>query len=126
MEPLQVRPIGPPRDGVRVLALSGELDYATERTFVVMACQALAEGCRRLIVECSGLTFCDSEGLGGLLDVRLAAEQRDVLLVLAAISSPLRHVLALTDVLQVFVVADTVEQALRVAGTAAGFGGPEL
>lgn len=126
MEPLQVRPIGPPRQGVTVLALSGELDYNAQQTLADVAGGALGEGCQWLILECSGLTFCDSQGLNRFLRLRLAAQRRGVHLVLAAISTPLRRVLELTGALPVFTLADTVEQALHTTDAAAGQGGPTL
>ncbi|MCZ4102567.1 MULTISPECIES: STAS domain-containing protein [Streptomyces] len=111
MEPLQVCPIGPPREGVTVLALSGELDYNTEPTLAAAAGDAMKAGCRQLVLECAGLTFCDSQGLNRFLRLRLAAQRRGVDLVLAAISTPLRHLLELTEAVEVFQLADTVDQA---------------
>ncbi|MCM2425121.1 STAS domain-containing protein [Streptomyces sp. RKAG337] len=116
MEPLQVSAVGQAQDGVAVLSVAGELDYGTERVLGDAAQRLLDQGCRRLIVDCAGLAFCDSQGLNRFLQLRLDLESRDGLLVLAAISSPLRHVLELTDALQIFVLADSVEAALRSAG----------
>lgn len=113
MVPLLVRPIGPAREGVKVLALSGELDYDTQQTLADAANDALDGGCQRLVLECAGLTFCDSQGLNCLLQLRLQAQHRGVALVLAAISTALRHVLEITEALRVFVLTDTVDQALR-------------
>lgn len=118
MEPMRVRPIGPVRQGVVVLAVSGELDYDTEQILGDAGSRALGDGCRRLILECSGVTFCDSQGLNRFLRLRRDAERDGAVLILAAISGPLRHVLELTDGLQAFVLANTVEEALRAPGDA--------
>lgn len=117
MNALQVRPVGPSREGVAVLALSGELDYGTDQTLADATHQALNDGCRRLVLQCAGVTFCDSQGLNRFLRLRLEAQRRNVDLVLAEISAPVRHVLELTAALQLFTLADSVEDALR-AGVA--------
>ncbi|MEU3464732.1 STAS domain-containing protein [Streptomyces sp. NPDC006733] len=109
---MQVRTIGPARGGVIVLAVSGDLDNDTEHLLAHGAGEALDAGCRRLILQCAGVTFCDSRGLNRLLQLRQDAQRRGVDLVLAAISTPVRHVLELTEALQVFVLADTVQQAV--------------
>lgn len=67
-------------------------------------------------------TFCDSQGLSRFLRLRLAAQHHGVHLVLAAISTPLRHLLELTEALEVFQLADTVEQALCTTDTPASRG----
>ncbi|MEU3459209.1 STAS domain-containing protein [Streptomyces sp. NPDC006733] len=113
MEPLQVRLIGPDRDGVVVLTVAGELDYATEQALGDAVADALGEHCERLVLECAGVTFCDSQGLNRFLQLRLDLEQRGIALVLAGISTSLRAVLDLTGAIEVFVLADTVEDALR-------------
>ncbi|MEU3465558.1 STAS domain-containing protein [Streptomyces sp. NPDC006733] len=124
MESLQVSPLKTSRESVLVLALSGDLDYDTQQTLSDTAVLALDDGCRQLIVECSRVTFCDSEGLNALLQLRQEAEGRGVILVLAAISAVLRHVLDLTHALQILTLADTVEQAVRLTGTAVVQGHP--
>ncbi|MEU3464301.1 STAS domain-containing protein [Streptomyces sp. NPDC006733] len=118
MEPLRVRPIGPVRQGVVVLAVSGELDCNTEQLLGDAAGRALGDGCGRLVLECSGVTFCDSQGLNRFLRLREHARRDGAALVLAAISGSVRHVLELTGALQVFVLANTVEEALRAPGDA--------
>lgn len=110
---LQVRSKGPGREGVVVLAVSGDLDYDTEQILGAAGSRAVQGGCRRLVVECSGVTFCDSRGLGCLLQLRREAQDAGAELVLAAISYPVRLVLELTDALEACVLAGTVEQALR-------------
>ncbi|MCM2425052.1 STAS domain-containing protein [Streptomyces sp. RKAG337] len=72
--------------------------------------------------------FCDSQGLNRFLRLCLAAQRHGVHLVLATISTPLRHLLELTETLEVFQLADTVEQATvhhgcaRQPGRACRFG----
>ena len=55
-----------------VLAISGELDLAVAQQFLEHACAALANPTKMLNVDCIGLTFIDSSGLGSL--VRISQE----------------------------------------------------
>jgi anti-sigma B factor antagonist len=115
MEPLQVRPIGPDREDVVVLAVSGELDHATEQALGAAVERAMGNDCRRLVLECAGVTFCDSQGLNRFLQLRLDLERRGVVLILTGISASLRAVLDLTGAIEVFALTDTVEDALRAS-----------
>ncbi|MDF9810777.1 STAS domain-containing protein [Streptomyces sp. SPB162] len=115
MESLQVRPIGPDRDDVVVLAVSGELDYATEQALGDAVARAMGDHCRRLVLECAGVTFCDSQGLNRFLQLRLDLESRGIDLILTGISASLRAVLDLTGAIEVFLLTDTVEDALRAS-----------
>ncbi|MEU3466163.1 STAS domain-containing protein [Streptomyces sp. NPDC006733] len=116
--PLQIQAGDFARPGVSVLEVSGELDYDTEQILADAARQTLDAGCRRLVLDCAAVTFCDSRGLNQLLFLRQDAQRRGVDLVLAAISTPVRHVLELTDALRIFTLADTVEEAVRWPGEA--------
>ena len=55
------------------------------------------DGASRLVVDMSGVTFCDSSGLGALLDVRRAAGDAGVAMVLRAVSRQVARLLDLTD-----------------------------
>jgi anti-anti-sigma factor len=59
------------RDGEVVhLGLAGDLDYQSTSELLDRANEQLDAGARQLRVDCSGLGFCDTMGLSGLLDIR--------------------------------------------------------
>ncbi|MDX3231975.1 STAS domain-containing protein [Streptomyces sp. ME19-01-6] len=96
----------------RVLALRGELDLEGAPVLERVAGEALARRPDRLVLDCRDVTFCDSSGLNVLLRLHGRAGQAGAQLVLADISSSLRHVLRLTETERVLALAGTVDEAL--------------
>jgi anti-sigma B factor antagonist len=78
-------------DGGHVLTVVGELDVATAPDFrAAYQKLALAEG-DRLVLDLSGLTFCDSSGIATLINARnLAVANGAVFAVVAAPASIVR------------------------------------
>jgi anti-sigma B factor antagonist len=54
-------------DGVRVIAMGGELDLATAPRLAVRIDAARRAGSRRVVVDLTGAAFCDSVGLRALI-----------------------------------------------------------
>ncbi|MET7937893.1 STAS domain-containing protein [Streptomyces sp. NPDC005322] len=96
----------------RVFALRGELDIEGAPELARVAGDALARPCDRLVLDCRGVTFCDSSGLNTLLRLHGQAGRAGARLVLADVSESMRHVLRLTEVEQVLTLAETVDEAL--------------
>lgn len=86
-------------DGGSITArLAGELDLTSRDVVVEALVPPLSGGqASRLVVDMSGVTFCDSSGLGALLDVRRAAAEADVDMVLRSVSRQVARLLDLTD-----------------------------
>ncbi|MCZ4101897.1 STAS domain-containing protein [Streptomyces sp. So13.3] len=131
MTRLQVRPVRHGQGDVDVLALAGELDLDSEdvlATAVAELLRARQDGRAgngelpaqqdgdtrrsRLVLDCAGLTFCDSRGLGLLLTIRQTLQDRGDVLVLADVSPQLLRTLELTGADQVLTLADGVGEAL--------------
>ncbi|GAA2996544.1 STAS domain-containing protein [Streptosporangium longisporum] len=72
-----------------------------------------------LVLDLTGITFCDSTGLAELLWNLRRSQETGTRLVVAGASRTLRHMLATTGLLAYFTMADSVEEALREAGTSA-------
>lgn len=95
-----------------VAALDGELDVVDAAS--VMA--AAAAGNPRIIVDLAALEFIDCCALGALGRVRAQARQVGGGLLLAAPRGPVRRILTLTGLIDVFSVHASVEQAVQAAG----------
>jgi anti-sigma B factor antagonist len=82
-----------------VARVGGELDL-NARTQVTEAVVAKLQngGVGRLVMDLGGVTFCDSSGLGALLDIRRAAGEAGVDMLLRTVSRPVSRLLDLTDV----------------------------
>ncbi|MFF0041683.1 STAS domain-containing protein [Streptomyces mirabilis] len=98
--------------GLGVVAhLQGEMDYVSAPLFRERLGQVIARCDRFIVVELTGVSFCDSAGLNVLLGARRVAEASGVELVLACVSLPLSRILEMTGADQVLRVFDTVSDA---------------
>jgi anti-sigma B factor antagonist len=87
-----------PRDGVHVVAASGECDLA-EAPKLEEALVKIAErrSSRQVLLDLSDVTYLDSSGIAALWRANVALEIAGSTLVLVAPSEPVRRILALTD-----------------------------
>lgn len=99
-------------DGVVVLSLAGELDHDTAGPLREALDAAVGQG-GRLVVDMSGLRFCDSTGLNALLHGRLSVQEAGGSLELAGLSGPVARMFRITGADGVFPVHTDVAQALR-------------
>jgi anti-sigma B factor antagonist len=100
--------------GYVVVALDGELDVSDAGS-VADALTSVAARDPRIIVDLAALEFIDCCALGALGRVRAQARQAGGDLLLAAPRGPVRRILALTGLIDVFSVHASVEDAVRIA-----------
>ncbi|MCT9094172.1 STAS domain-containing protein [Streptomyces sp. ASQP_92] len=79
-----------------VIALSGEFDLAAAPAVRARALELIANGHPHLVADLSGVTFCDSSGLGALVGIWRCAKDADGSLTLAAIPDRLSRLLSVT------------------------------
>jgi anti-sigma B factor antagonist len=101
-------------DGLAVVVLRGELDVA-EAANAAAALVVVASG-HDTIVDLEALEFIDSSGLAALVRARHQARRAGFDLLLAAPQQQVRRMLAITRLLDVFVVHACVEEAAGAAG----------
>ncbi len=92
------------RGGVTVVVVTGELDHDNPEPLRGAIEQALAQGAERIVVDCGGLTFCDSTGLNILLRGRLDALEAGSTLELAALPPAVARMFEITGALSLFTV----------------------
>ncbi|MFI5768464.1 STAS domain-containing protein [Streptomyces sp. NPDC051658] len=90
----------------------GELDHHTADLLREPLEHAVEQGRVRLVVDCSGLEFCDSTGLNVLLGARLKAEAAGGGVHLAGMLPVVARVFEITGAEAVFTVHDSLEAAL--------------
>ncbi|OKK22371.1 metal ABC transporter substrate-binding protein [Streptomyces sp. CB00455] len=98
-----------------VLKLAGELDHDTAQPLRAALDAAVARG-GRLVVDLSGLGFCDSTGLNVLLHSRLSAQEAGGTLELAGLRGSVARMFRITGADAVFPVHADVAQALGTGG----------
>jgi anti-sigma B factor antagonist len=99
-----------------VAKVSGEMDYVTEPVFRPQFKELIARGGRFIVLDLSGVSFCDSAGLNVLLGVWRQADASGAVVVLACVPEPLRRILEMTGANQLLRVYDTVTDAEAVFG----------
>ncbi|MCK1796944.1 STAS domain-containing protein [Streptomyces sp. XM4193] len=95
-----------------VIAPRGELDHHTADLLRASLERCVEEGRKLLVVDCSGLDFCDSTGLNVLLGARLQAQAAGGSVALADMSPLVARLFEITGAGAVFSVFDAVDEAL--------------
>ncbi|MER7911335.1 STAS domain-containing protein [Streptomyces sp. NPDC003444] len=95
-----------------VLTPVGELDHHTAELLREPLDGALDAGRSRLVVDCSGLEFCDSTGLNVLLGARLRADAAGGAVHLVGMRPAVARVFHITGADTVFTVHETLATAL--------------
>jgi anti-anti-sigma factor len=95
-----------------VLVLRGELDATTAPQLAGLALGVVEEGARDLIIDTSGLTFCDVSGLSVFTQISTRLRARAGRLALAAPSPSVRRALDAGAPTDAFMVAASVPAAL--------------
>lgn len=90
-------------EGRFTLTLEGDLDMVSKDEFVTASRAALGRpGCQALVVDMAKVTFIDSTGIGGLVEIRREARESDRTLTVANPSSRVLRLLELTGLSSVF------------------------
>ncbi|WP_406729804.1 STAS domain-containing protein [Streptomyces sp. GD-15H] len=105
---VEVREEGPSA----VVTPAGELDHHTADLLREPLEDFLAKGFNRLVIDCSGLEFCDSTGLNVLLGARLKADAAGGGVHLAGMQPMVARVFEITGAEAVFTLHDSLEAAL--------------
>ena len=108
--PMEIREITEEHDRAAVLSLVGELDVLTAPECYQRGAHAI-EDRHSLVLDMSGVTFCDSSGFNALVRLRRRAEEAGGRLVLAAPPQQVLSLLALSGAEAFFPVLETVAEA---------------
>lgn len=93
--------VQPAADGV--IKVTGELDIRTSPR-LEHAAGALVDRGGHVVLDVSGLTFCDSTGLAGLVRLHKRAGAAGGSLVLRAPVARVQHLMSLTGLIRLFVI----------------------
>ncbi|MFJ3224356.1 STAS domain-containing protein [Streptomyces sp. NPDC086783] len=105
-----------------LVQLSGEMDYQTASFFRERLVDVMTWAQRRVVLDLSAVSFCDSAGLNVLVEAWRRTEQADAVLVLACVPPNLKRMLSVTGVDTVLRVYDSLAVAVAVAEPPLGTG----
>jgi anti-sigma B factor antagonist len=89
-----------------IVLLTGEIDLHTAPRLTGAVDEALTEDPVRVVLDMSGVTFCDSRGLGTLVILSRAAARSRAVLVLANLGDFLKRLLAVSGIGDHFVIRE--------------------
>ncbi|NKZ02342.1 STAS domain-containing protein [Actinomadura latina] len=98
-----------------VIAIRGELDSASTPSMRERLHVALQDTGAQVIIDLSGVTFCDTSGLAMLVGARRRREAKSATVILAAPRPQPARLLEVTGLLRAFTVRSSVTEA-RTAG----------
>lgn len=90
------------------LVVAGEVDLTSAPALAGRALALLEDRPSQLVVEMSGVTFCDSAGINALFRVYARAEEMGARLVLKSLNAPVYRVLDVTGASTVLSIEDRV------------------
>ena len=100
---------------VAVLSAAGEIDHDSRLVLADAAETALLDGHNRLVVDLTGVTFCDSGGLSLLVDLHKRTRAQGGHLRLAGVQPTVQAVLLATNLDRLLPVHPTVADAVDAA-----------
>jgi anti-sigma B factor antagonist len=100
------------RDGVRIVAIEGDLDIATSPRVRELLSDAAADVERPLVVDLSNCTFIDSTGLATLLHGAKPAQNGEAHVALVSPGGEVRKLLELTAIDRTIPVFDALDDAI--------------
>jgi anti-sigma B factor antagonist len=99
-------------NGVRVVAVRGELDIATSPQVRELLSDAATDRARPLVIDLMDCEFIDSTGLAALLHGAKPAQNGESHVAIASPSGDVRRMLELTAIDQTIPVFESLDQAL--------------
>lgn len=102
------------RDDVTIIDLKGKITIgAGDLELRNAVTQAVNDGAKKLLINLSDVTTIDSSGVGELVSSYTTAKNRSVQLKLVNLPAKVQDVLTVTQLITVFDVYDTEDEAVR-------------
>jgi anti-sigma B factor antagonist len=99
-----------------VLSLHGDIDLNTAPKLVEEAGRLIDDGSQVLVLDLSGVGFCDSSGLSALVRLRNRVQPLGGRVILAGPTPIVQRVLEVSGLTEIFGTFPTVEAALAADG----------
>jgi anti-anti-sigma factor len=99
-------------DGRAAVAVGGEIDFATHRSLLSALTDLIEQGRPRIVLDLSRVSFCDSTGLGVMVQIRQRVVGVGGWLRLAGPTEPVRRALEITNLDRLIPAYPTVAEAL--------------
>ena len=98
--------------GVTIVRVEGQLIVGNRQELKALIQEALEQGERKFLIDCTDTGYIDSSGLGALVTISKKVRESGGELRLAALNDDLRSLFELTKLDALFQIAPTVDAAL--------------
>jgi anti-sigma B factor antagonist len=95
-----------------VATVAGEMDHATSADFTAATLELVTDDVSHVVLDMAEVGFCDSSGIGALLDILRHARRRDGALLLAAAAGNVTRALSLAGLADLIPAYPTVADAV--------------
>ncbi|WP_242928791.1 STAS domain-containing protein [Pontibacter vulgaris] len=95
-----------------IVHLAGELDAGSSVVADTAIEESIAAGVKKLLIDCTELSYISSAGLGVLLAAYQACRQANITFILYALNAKIQNVFEIVGLHNVMTITDTKEQAL--------------
>lgn len=103
--------------GVRIISLSGKITIGSGDVMLrELINQSLESGHDKILLELGGVSAIDSSGIGEMVASYTSAKNRGAQLKLVNLSNKINDILQVTQLITVFDVFDTEEEAVQSFG----------
>ena len=100
-------------NGVTIVQVEGQLIVGNRQELKALIQDALEQGERRFLIDCTNTGYIDSSGLGALVTISKKVREAGGELRLAALNDDLRSLFELTKLDALFQISPTVDSALK-------------
>jgi anti-sigma B factor antagonist len=100
-------------NGVTIVQVEGQLIVGNRQELKALIQDALEQGERRFLIDCTNTGYIDSSGLGALVTISKKVREAGGELRLAALNDDLRSLFELTKLDALFQISPTVDAALN-------------
>ena len=100
--------------GIMILSPTGKMTITNQATDIYTEVkELLQDGHSKIIVDMGKISFVDSSGLGQLIAIRSAVQNKKGTLVLAALTPNTEELMKITKLLSVFSITPTIQEAIN-------------
>ncbi len=101
-------------EDVAIVRLNGELDAATSPVADEAMCEALNNTSRAVLIDCGGLTYISSAGLGAVLSTLHDCNNKSVQLLVYGLRPKIQSVFKVLGLEKIIPIVATEQEALHV------------
>jgi anti-sigma B factor antagonist len=103
-----------PENGIDVIMLVGEIDASSSIELDLTLARSVSEGYTRILVDCTGLEYISSAGLGVFMSYIEEFRDKQIRMALFGMNDKVEHTFNILGLNRLLVIKKTKDEALQV------------